>query len=629
MHSGKLVRVDLSSGKIKCISLSKEVLQNYLGGRGLNMRLLFPFLSKPGDPFDPASPIVMSPGLMCGIPSLGSRMNISARSPESGYLGDSNMGGELGAEFKASGIDSLFIVGRSNTPVYLYIHDGEVEIRNAASLWGKDTVETQRAIRKELNDDRVHIGCIGQAGENKVRFAGVRAGLKSSAGRTGMGAAMGAKRLKAVAVRGTQDIPLKDPMGYLESYRRIYSNLLERRWVKALGRWGTPLLMRYANDLGFLGVRNNQLTTFGMQGKALEAEHLDEYSKGMVSCTGCPAHCRHRYHILTGPYAGTMGEGPEYASIGSMGSTLGNADLESAIYATELCNRYGIDTISAGSYIAWAMELYQRKIIDDSTVGYPLRWGDQKVIMKLIHQIARREGFGDVLAEGARAAEVFGIEGSRFLLQIKSLPIEMTDERATKSFALGMATATRGACHMRSRPSLDVIGLPETLLENLYEGKVSSSYLDYGGKGRMVWWHERLNALCDALGVCRFLSVFSSPHAPQVQEFSELLYRAFGENYSPRDLWDVGERICTLERLILIGNGLGKRDDTLPSRYFDEPVQEGPAKGEVIDRSQFNEMLEDYYYLHGWDKLGVPRESTLKHLGLKGITSTNATHDED
>jgi aldehyde:ferredoxin oxidoreductase len=629
MHSGKLVRVDLSSGKIKCISLSKEVLQDYLGGRGLNMRLLFPYLSKPGDPFDPASPIVMSPGLLCGIPSLGSRMNISARSPESGYLGDSNMGGELGAAFRASGIDSLFIVGQSNAPVYLWIHDGAVEIRNAASLWGKDTVETQRAIRKELHDDRVQIGCIGQAGENKVRFAGIRAGLKSSAGRTGMGAAMGAKRLKAVAVRGTQDIPLKDPMGYLESYQKIYSNLLQRRWVKALGRWGTPLLMRYANDLGFLGVRNNQLTTFGMQGKALEAEHLDEYSKGMVSCTGCPAHCRHRYEIPTGPYAGTMGEGPEYASIGSMGSTLGNAHLESAIYATELCNRYGIDTISAGSYIAWAMELYQRKIIDDSTVGYPLHWGDQKAIIKLIHQIARREGFGDVLAEGARAAEVFGTEGSKFLLQIKNLPIEMTDERAPKSFALGMATATRGACHMRSRPSLDVIGLPETLLENLYEGKVSSSYLDYDGKGRMVWWHERLNALCDALGVCRFLSVFSSPHAPQVQEFSELLYRAFGENYSPQDLWDVGERICTLERLILIGNGLGKPDDTLPSRYFDEPVQEGPAKGEFIDRLQFRQILVEYYDLHGWDKRGVPRESTLRRLGLKGITSTNATHDED
>ena len=629
MHSGELVRVDLSSGKISRVPISGEVLKDYLGGRGLNMRLLFPFLSRPGDPFDPKSPIVMSPGLMCGIPSLGSRMNISARSPESGYLGDSNIGGELGAELKASGIDSLFIVGQSSTPVYLWVHDREVEIRDAARLWGKDTLQTQKEIRKELQDDRVKVGCIGEAGENKVRFAGIRTGLKNSAGRTGMGAVMGAKRLKAVAVRGTQDIPLEDPEGYLNCYQEIYSNLLQRRWVKALGRWGTPILMKNSNELGFLGVRNNQLTTFGKQGEALDAEHLDHYSTGMVSCASCPAHCRHRYQILEGPYAGTMGEGPEYASIGSMGSTLGNGNLESAIYASELCNRYGLDTISTGSYIAWAMELYQRKIIDDSTVGYPLRWGDQKAIIKLIHQIAHRDGFGNILADGVFASEIFGTEGSKFLLQIKNLPIEMTDERAPKSFALGMATATRGACHMRSRPSLDVIGLPETLLKDLYGGEVSASYLDYHGKGRMVWWHERLNALCDALGVCRFLSVFSSPNAPQVEQFSELLYRAFGEKFSSEDLWDVGERICTLERMILIGNGLDKDNDTLPSRYFDEPIQEGPAQGEVIDRTQFNEMLEEYYYLHGWDNLGVPQESTLKRLGLGEITSINARHHED
>ncbi len=629
MHSGELVRVDLSSGKISRVPISGEVLKDYLGGRGLNMRLLFPFLSRPGDPFDPKSPIVMSPGLMCGIPSLGSRMNISARSPESGYLGDSNIGGELGAELKASGIDCLFIVGQSSTPVYLWVHDREVEIRDAARLWGKDTVQTQKEIRKELQDDRAKVGCIGEAGENKVRFAGIRTGLKNSAGRTGMGAVMGAKRLKAVAVRGTQDIPLEDPEGYLNCYQEIYSNLLQRRWVKALGRWGTPLLMKNSNDLGFLRVRNNQLTTFGKQGEALDAEHLDHYSTGMVSCASCPAHCRHRYQILEGPYAGTMGEGPEYASIGSMGSTLGNGNLESAIYATELCNRYGLDTISTGSYIAWAMELYQRKIIDDSTVGYPLRWGDQKAIIKLIHQIAHRDGFGNILADGVFASEIFGTEGSGFLLQVKNLPIEMTDERAPKSFALGMATATRGACHMRSRPSLDVIGLPETLLKDLYGGEVSASYLDYHGKGRMVWWHERLNALCDALGVCRFLSVFSSPHAPQAEQFSELLYRAFGEKFSSEDLWDVGERICTLERMILIGNGLDKDNDTLPSRYFDEPIQGGPAQGEMIDRTRFNEMLEEYYYLHGWDNLGVPQESTLKRLGLGEITSINARHHED
>jgi len=195
----------------------------------------------------------------------------------------------------------------------------------------------------------------------------------------------------------------------------------------------------------------------------------------------------------------------------------------------------------------------------------------------------------------------------------------MTDERPTKSFALGMATASRGACHMRSRPSLDVIGLPEDLLKKIFQGEVSQSYLEYKGKGRMVWWQERLNALCDSLGVCRFLSVFSSPHAPGAAQFSELLDLAFGEQFSEAGLLDVGERICTLERLILLGNGLCKPYDTLPSRYFDEPVQGGPAKGEVIDRSKFAEILEEYYSLHGWVAEGVPAESTLKKLGLDDI----------
>ncbi len=444
------------------------------------------------------------------------------------------------------------------------------------------------------------------AGENKVRFAGVRSGLKNMAGRTGMGAVMGSKNLKAIAVRGKADIELADPEGYLAAYQQIFLKLLEGKWIQALGRWGTPLLMQKSNSRGFLSVRNNQFTTFGEKGVLLDAEHLAKYSLGMVSCTSCPAHCRHRYQIMDGPYAGTIGEGPEYASIGSMGSKLGNADLESAIYAAELCNRYGLDTISTGSYIAWAMELYQRGIISDAQVGYPLKWGDQGAIIKLIGQIAGRQGLGDVLAEGPFASGALGKGSGEFLLKIKNLPIEMTDERPTKSFALGMATASRGACHMRSRPSMDVIGLPEDLLEKIFQGKVSRSYLDYKGKGRMVWWQERLNALCDSLGVCRFLSVFSSPHAPQAAQFCELLDLAFGEQFSEEELLDVGERICTLERMILLGNGLGKSDDTLPSRYFDEPIHGGPAAGEVIDRSKFIEILEEYYGLHGWDTLGVP-----------------------
>lgn len=616
MFTAKLARIDLDEARVEIDPISQTTLRDYMGGRGLNMRLLFPSLSRPGDPFDARSPIVFSHGLMCGIPSLGSRMSISARSPETGFLGDANMGGELGAELKASGINSLFITGRSSRPVYVWVHDQTVEIRDASKLWGRDPIQTQKDIRKELADSEIKVGCIGLAGENKVRFAGVRSGLKNMAGRTGMGAVMGSKNLKAIAVRGNRDIELKNPEGYLAAYQKIFTKLLEGKWVQALGRWGTPLLMQKSNSRGFLAVRNNQLTTFGEKGAQLGAEKLDRYSKGMVSCTSCPAHCRHRYQIMDGPYAGTVGEGPEYASIGSMGSKLGNADLESAIYAAELCNRYGLDTISTGSYIAWAMELYQRKIIGDAQVGYSLQWGDQGSIIKLIEQIAARQGFGDLLAEGPFACGMLGKGAEAYLLKIKNLPIEMTDERPTKAFALGMATASRGACHMRSRPSLDVIGLPGDLLEKMFQGKVSRSYLEYEGKGRMVWWQERLNALCDSMGVCRFLSVFSSPHAPQATQFCELLDLAFGEPFSEAELLDVGERICTLERMVLLGNGLGKADDTLPSRYFDEPIQGGPAEGEVIDRSKYNEMLEEYYRLHGWDADGVPTEATLKKLGL-------------
>lgn len=628
MHPGRLLIIDLEEGEIQKQAVPGDIMRQFCGGRGLNMSLLFPYLARAGDPFAPDNPLVLSPGLLCGLPSLGSRMNISSRSPETGHLGDSNVGGELGSEMKAADLDALMIVGRSNSPVYVLIQDDRVELRDAKHLWGKDPVATQRVIRCELDDERTKIATIGIAGENRVRFAGVRTGLKNMAGRTGMGAVLGSKKVKAIAVRGTKDIKPFDPEGYLAFYKEIYDRTLKSKWVNALGRWGTPLLMKNANTHGFLSVRNNQLTTFGEKGEYLDAEHLDNYSRGMVSCTSCPAHCRHRYHIPAGPYGEAWGEGPEYASIGSMGSKLGNSDLEGAIYASELCNRLGLDTISAGSYIAWAMELYQRGIIDDSVVGYPIPWGDREAIVRLLHDIARREGFGDILAEGRFATQDIGPEAEPYLLQIKGLPIEMTDERAPKSFALGMATASRGACHMRSRPSLDVLGLPAPLLRDIYGGNVSESYLDYLGKGRMVWWHERNNALCDSLGICRFLSVFSSPNAPQAEEFAELIYHAFGRRYDPDELWDVGERVCTLERMILLGNGITKHDDTLPWRYFDEPIGDGPAKGEVINRARFEEMLQEYYNLHGWDLDGTPKDSTLRRLGLSEVASPDGKNPQ-
>ena len=612
----KVAFINLTDDSIEIKPIPLDLRKKFLGGRGINMHFLSQFYTSQLDPFSPDNPLIFGAGLLTGTLGFGSRMNITSKSPESGHLGDANVGGDFGAELVKSGMSHLVIKGKSKSPIYLLIKNGKVEIRDAQKLAGLDTVETQKRVRQELGDERVQVACIGLAGENRVRFAAIRTGLKNSAARTGLGAVMGSKNLKAVAVRGTLDITISDPINYQRYYLKQMKTLMETKWVQVLGRYGTPLLFQYANTMGFLSVRNNQSTTVGDQGDTLEAEALEPFSTGMLSCFGCPAHCRHRFLIEEGKHRGTKGEGPEYASIGSLGTKLGNLDLQNIVYATELCNRYGLDTISTGSYMAWAMELYQRGIIDQEITEIPLNWGDGEVILELLHRIARRKGFGNILAEGPLAGKVFGEASKDYLLNIKNFPIEMTDERLPKSFALGMATSSRGACHMRSRPSLDVLSLPEDVLRKIYGGPVSSEFSSYSGKGRMVWWHELLNTVCDSLGFCRFLTVFSSPHAPQYKQFSKLIALSTGLVMTPKGLKTIGERIYTLERTMLVKDGITRKEDTLPKRYFDEPISEGPAQGEVILRDAFDKMLDEYYRLHGWDEHGVPKKESLKRLGL-------------
>jgi aldehyde:ferredoxin oxidoreductase len=611
----KIAFIHLEDKSVTVTPLSLNLRRKFLGGRGINMYILSRFYSPSLDPFSPENPLIFGAGLLTGTPGLGSRMNITAKSPESGHLGDSNMGGDFGAELVKTGLSHLVVIGKSRSPVYLFINDGEVEFRDAQKLKGLDTVETQKEIRSQLGDERIQVACIGPAGENQVRFSCIRSGMKSSAGRTGMGAVMGSKNLKAVAVRGTKDITLCDPTHYLRYCLKVIKKLIETKWAQALGRYGTPLMFQFANTVGILSVRNNQATTLGDQGYLVEAESLEPYAAGMVACHGCPVHCRHRFFMKDGKYQGTRGEGPEYGSMGSLGCKLGNLDLENIIHATELCNRYGLDTISTGSYIAWAMELYQRGIIDQETTETPLLWGDGEAILRLIHSIAQRKGLGNILAEGPFAKDIFGEASREYLLAVKNFPIEMTDERLPKSFALGMATSSRGACHMRSRPSLDVLGLPDDVLKRLYGGPVSSQFSSYEGKGRMIWWHELLNAVCDSLGFCRFLTVFSSPHAPQYRQFSGLLRQATGLTFTPKELKTIGERIVTLERMMLVRDGISYKDDVLPKRYYD-PVPDGPARGSVIHPKEFEKMLNEYYRHHGWHRAGVPRSKTLKRLGL-------------
>jgi aldehyde:ferredoxin oxidoreductase len=612
----KIAYIDLSEESIQIQPLPVDLRRRFLGGRGLNMYLLSKYYSPTLDPLGPENPLIFGAGLLVGTLGFGSRLSITSKSPESGHLGDANMGGEFGAELVKAGFGHLVITGKSRKPAYLFIRNNEIEIRDARALAGLDTVETQKRIRSIHGDDRMQTACIGLAGENRVRFAAIRTGLKNAAARTGLGAVMGAKNLKAVAVRGTLDIRLADPEGYLTCYRNQLKKTMQTKWVQALGKKGTPLLFGPANASGFLGVCNNQSTSVGEQGYRLEAEALEKYSNGMVACFGCPAHCRHRFMIKEGPYKGTRGEGPEYASIGALGTKLGNLDLENVISAVELCNRYGLDTISTGSYLAWVMELYQRGILNREKTGIPLEWGNGASILEMLHMIAHRKGFGDILAEGSFAKDMFGASAKDYLLDIKGVPIEMTDERLPKSFALGLATSSRGACHMRSRPSMDALGLPPEVLKKIYGGPVSSRLESYRGKGRMVWWHELLHATTDALGVCRFLSAFSSPHGLQYRQFARLIKLATGLAISSQQLRTIAERIYTLERQMIVSGGITRKDDTVPKRYFEEPIPDGPAKGSVITREGFDSMLDEYYRLHGWDKNGIPTKRTLRRLEL-------------
>ena len=618
--SRKLAYINLSTSKITSSPIPRSVRQQFLGGRGINMLLLHKLVPPSADPLGGDNTLIFGAGLLAGAPGFGARLNISAKSPESGYLGDANMGGDFAAELVYAGFSHLAIQGESTAPVYLWVKDGHIEVRDASHLWGLDTVETQLAIRRELGDDSIKSACIGPAGENLVRFATVRTGLKNTAGRTGMGAVMGAKRLKAVAVRGTSGVSLAEPAEYLQSYQRQLDNLMQRRWVQALGKYGTPLLLRYSNAMGFLSVRNHQAVTLGEDGEKLSAANLERYSTGMMGCFSCPVHCRHRYHLKSPRYPETTGEGPEYASIASLGANLGNVDLENIIYNVELCNRYGLDTISTGAYIGIAMELYQRGIISEETTGMPLHWGDGESVRRLIDMITHRDGFGAILAGGCSELRTVAKGAADYVLAIKNMPLELTDERAVKSFAFGMATASRGCDHMRSRPSLDVINLPKEILDKLYAADMDTEFTSYRGKARMIWWHELLNAVCDSIGFCRFLTVFSSPHALQYPEFSELIRLATGMTLSSEELMKAGERIYTLERQYLVKLGLSRKDDTLPTRYLDEPVPYGPSAGAFFRRDELERMLNEYYQLHGWEANGVPCTATLSRLELDDLS---------
>jgi aldehyde:ferredoxin oxidoreductase len=610
--TGRRLSIDLSGRSTSAEQIDSRILSQFLGGRGLNAVTLTTRLEADVDPLGPDNILCFGAGLLTGttVPSSG-RYNVSAKSPATGLFGDANSGGFWAPELKYAGYDQLLVTGRAAEPVYVLIKDGCTEIRSATHLWGKSVWDTERLIKEELKDDSLQISSIGQAGENRVRYAAVINNLSRAAGRTGMGAVMGSKNLKAIAVKGTQGLNIADRHGLRRLNRKLLSIMYESPSFPLRSTLGTSLLIELYNGMGVLPTRNARESTFEGSASISGRLLMDRYVIKPKSCFGCPVHCSHYYVVKEGPYAGTAGEGPEFETLCALGSRCGNGNLESILAANNLCNQYGLDTISTGGVIAFAMECYEKGLLTKTDVdGLELVWGNHEAIISLIHKIASREGVGDLLAEGVArmSQQIPGSEG--FALHVKGLETPEQDVRGLKSWGLGWAVSSRGADHCRAFPLAETTWKPEEA-ERLFGTKNAADRFSYDGKPEMVKWYEEYSAVGDALEFCRIAQLgLNMP----LDLIAEIVNAVTGLQYSAADLLQVGERIVQVERMFNLRNGLKPDDDRLPARFLNEAISAGPSKGHRYDQKR---VLEKYYRLRDWDaETGWPGAKTLQRLDV-------------
>jgi aldehyde:ferredoxin oxidoreductase len=633
----KIAYINLTSGEIEIKPIPLEVRRKFLGGRGLDAYLLYNHTKKGCDPLGPDNTLIVSAGILAGTcASATARSHFMAKSPLTGLLGSANMGGFFAPELAWAGFHHLVIKGKAEKPVYLWIHNGEIEIRDASNLWGKTTTDTQWTIREELEDDDIKSAVIGPAGENLVRFANVMTDIKNSAGRTGMGCVMGSKNLKAIAARGILDIKIAHPEEALEYNKRFINQITSAKVNQTQGTLGTPFIWGATNCWGGLRTRNFQLNQLEYADE-IEPEAIDEVCNEtigpyhMTGCFGCQVHCRAQYKIPSGPYAGKYDEGPEYTSLGAFGAEPECRSIETLLTGNHLVDQYGMDNLETGSLISWAMELYELGILTTKeTDGLDLRFGNDEALLEMVERICYRKGWlGDTLADGGiPAAEKIGKNSFDYMIQVKGMNNLHSDERATPALALNVATASRGSDHLRSRPAIDLYHLPEEVLRKIYsspvpyDGPLSSDQTSYVGKAWEVFWQENCYMAVDCLGICKYHTVFLGATLPNFEDWPKVIYYNTGLEMTPKEIWDIAERCNNIERLFNIREGFSrdnlKKGDTLNHRYYDEPCRLGAPDviGAKIDRDKFQEMIDEFYEHHGWDKKGIPTPEILKRLGL-------------
>ena len=638
----KIAYINLTTGEIETKPIPIEVRKKFLGGRGLDAYLLYNHTKKGCDPLGPDNALIVSGGILTATcASATARTHVMAKSPLTGLLGSANMGGFFAPELAWAGFHHLVIKGKAEKPVYLFVHNGEIEIRDARGIWGKSVTDAQWAIRDDLGDQEVKSMVCGPAGENLVAWANVMTGIKNSGGRTGMGCVMGSKNLKAIAARGTMDIKIAHPVEALEYNKRFIEHITSAKVNQTQGTLGTPFIWGATNSWGGVRCRNFQYNQCEYADD-MEPERIDEICEEtmgpyhMVGCFGCQVHCRAQHKIFAGPFAGAYDEGPEYTSQGAFGGETDTPRALTVLVGNHLVNQYGMDNLETGSMISWAMELYELGILTKKeTDGLDLTWGNDDAVIEMIDRICFRKGWlGDTLAKGGiPASEIIGKDSFSYLVQVKGMSNLHSDERGTPGLALNIATASRGSDHLRSRPAIDLYHLPQDVLRKIYstpvpyDGPLSSEHTEYIGKPWQVFWQENCYMAVDCLGICKYHTVFLGATLPNFEEWPKVIYLNTGLEMTPKEIWEVARRCNMIERLFNLREGLTRDDlkkgDMLNHRYFDEPARRGAPDvvGRVIEKDKFIKMVDEFYQFKGLDDKGIPKPETMKELGIENEPS--------
>lgn len=618
---GKILRVNLTTEKIVENKLEEELVKTFLGGRGLGVKILFDELKAGIDPLKFRNKLIFATGPLTGTPFPGnSRYIVMAKSPLTGIWGEANAAGDFGIKLKNAGYDALIIEGEAEIPVYLWIHDCEAEIRDASRLWSKITGDTSKSIIEEVRKMDASVACIGPGGENLVRYACVISDLMRAAGRCGMGAVMGSKKLKAVAVHGTQKIKIADEEG-LRELSRIAVKDSFKGWGRDLHDHGTASELEILHHTGRLPTKAFRKCTFEGATKITGETMTETILVGSKPCFGCPISC-HRVIEVKEPYVvDSSYGGPEYESCAALGSLCMNDNLVAIAKANELCNKYALDTISTGVSIAFAMECYEKGLLTMEDIdGIDLKWGNHRAMIEIIEKIAKREGIGDLLAEGVRrASEKIGRGSEKFALHVKGLELPMHEVRGKKGLGLSYATSVRGACHLQSFHD-DFVELDKDLAPEIgLDSKITPRHRLHTGpeKVKMIKMGEDLHCIYNSLIICEFPVWWTSGIRPKT--FVSAFASVTGWDVNSKDLMHIGERILNLCKAFNVREGMTRRDDTLPERLM-EPLSEGLYKGEAISRDMLSRMLDYYYEFRGWDKeTGIPKKEVLERLGLNYV----------